>query len=299
MIAKPSDQSSERFYRFHFQALNTNVDLLIWAESHEIAVIERMAIEWFRDTEARFSRHHPQSELNLLNTLAGERCKVSDMMLEVLALTETYRKITHDAFNPLVLSAADTSLHLSLDSDTKSVRLPTEAQLNLDSIVQNWILQRLADLLQHRLKLKQGLLQVGGSYQVWGRPSESFDPWLIEIHQPEGSMEVTASLSISEGAVVTYIVEGQENRMLDEQNVGNYDGGELKQITVTGNDAVECGIWAQAVRKLGVDKGLTLLAQQAAHCEALLLTTESELHYYGNKASLGTKWSEIEVDYYH
>ena len=288
MIAKSSDHSSEMFHRFHFQALNTNVDLLIWAESQEIAVIERMAMEWFRDTEARFSLHNPHSELNLLNALAGERCKVSDMMLEVLALTETYRQITHSAYNPLVVPPADSLSRLSLDSDTKSVRLPNETLLDLDNIVQNWILQRLADLLQHRLKLKQGLLQVGGSHKVWGRPGESFDPWLIEIHQPGQDSEVIASLSLSEGAVVTYIIKEQE-----------CSSNGLHQITVTGNDVVECGIWAEAISKLGTEKGLTLLAQQAAHCEALLITTESELHYYGNKASIGTKWSKVEVDYYH
>jgi thiamine biosynthesis lipoprotein len=306
MIAKPSDHAFERFHRLHFHALHTNVDLLIRAESDEIAVIERMSIEWFREAEARFSRKLPDSELNLLNTLAGERCKVSDRMLEVLALAETYRRITHSAYNPLITPPAavaelpaDTAApladavippsaeHVFLDSDTKSVRLPNEAQLDLDSIVQNWILQRLADLLQHRLKLKQGILQVGGSHQVWRRPTENFDPWLLEIHKPGQELEVIASLSMSEGAAVTYTVEAQEN------------GSGVKQITVTGNDIVECGIWAQAISKLGIEAGLSLLAGQAAHCEALLLASDDKLHFYGNKASLGTKWSEIKIDYYH
>jgi thiamine biosynthesis lipoprotein len=287
MIPNSVERFSEMFHRFHFQALNTKVELLIWAESQEIVVIERLAVEWFRDTEARFSLDNPDSELHLLNTLAGERCKVSDMMLEVLTLTETYRKVTKSAYNPLVVSPSDPFSHLSLDSDTKSVRLPEETMLDLENIVQNWILQRLADLLQHRMKLKQGLLKVGGSHKVWGRPSQSFDPWLIGIKKPGREAEDIVSLALSEGAVATYVERGSEG------------DNPIYQCTVIGTDAVECGVWAQVISKLGTEKGMSLLAQQAAHCEALFINADSELHYFGDKASLGTRWNEIEVDYYH
>lgn len=286
MIASTSNRFSEMFHRFHFHALNTNVDIMIWAESQEIAVIERLAVEWFRDTELRFCRNYPHSELNHLNTLSGERCKVSDQMMEILALTETYRKATHNTYNPLVSSSSNSHLQLSLDSDSKSVRLPEETTLELQDIVQNWILLRLADMFQHRMKLKQGLLRVGESYKVWGRPVDSFDPWVIGINKPGQTKGLIATVSLSEGAIATYSTQDPE---------ANY----WNQCTVTGMDPVECGIWAQAIAKLGSEKGLSLIAQHAAYCEVLSIDEHSKLHYYGDKASLGSKWNEINVDYYH
>lgn len=286
MIASTSNRFSEMFHRFHFQALNTNVDFMIWAEDQEIAAIERLAVEWFRDTEFRFGQNFPHSELNHLNTLSGERCKVSDPMMEILALTETYRKVTGNMYNPLVSSSSHLPLQLSLDSDTKSVRLPEETTLELDSIVQNWILQRLAEMFQHRMKLKQGLLRVGDSYKVWGRPIESFDPWVIGINKPGQPTGLVATVSLSEGALATYTTQVPETEFPNA-------------CTVTGIDPVECAIWAQVIAKLGSDKGLSMIAEHAAYCEVILIDEHSKLHYYGDKASLGSKWNEINVDYYH
>jgi thiamine biosynthesis lipoprotein len=285
MTSNGLDRHSEIFHLIQFQALNTNVDLLILIEPDKIPIIERLAKDWFQNAEARFSRHSFDSELSLLNTLAGERCKISDVMLEVLSLAEKYREATGNGYNPL--NVVDPSVHVSLDSDRKSILLPRQSTLDLGVIVQSWIVQRLSDFFQDRMKVKQGLLKAGSVHKVWGRSSEEFDPWLIAIEDPWQEDQDIASLAVTEEAVATYELKDDERE------------SDIVQCTVTGEDVVECGIWAKALGKLGTKEGLSRFAQNASHNEALWITAGGDVHYYGDKSSLGTRWREIEIDYYH
>jgi thiamine biosynthesis lipoprotein len=285
MTSNELDRHSEIFHLIQFQALNTKVDLLILTEPDKIPIIERLAKDWFQNAEARFSRSSSDSELSLLNTLAGERCKVSDVMLEVLALAEKYREATGSVYNPLEVT--DPSIHLTIDSDRKSILLPQQTHLDLEGIVQSWIVQRLADFYQNRMKLKQGLLKAGSIHKVWGRSNERFDPWLIGIEDPWQEEEEIASLALTEEAVATYELQNEQRK------------SDIVQCTVAGGDVVECGIWAKVISRLGTEEGLSMFAQHVSQHEALWITSEGEVHYCGDKNSLGTRWREIEIDYYH
>lgn len=281
MSSKPLDGFSELFHRVHVQALNTDVELLLWVAPQDCPIVERISLDWLHSAEARFSRHNPDSELSLLNSLAGERCLVSDVMLEVLSLAEAYRQATQGAYNPLSAGA------ITIDSEARSIRLPQEAKLDLEYIVQCWIAQRLGNFFQHRMKLKQGLIRAGNFLKVWGRPFRRFDPWMIGIQDPWRKKAEIGSLALPEGAAATYAASRQ--------------GGSSAavQCTVAGLDVVDCGIWAKVICELGVERGFSMFSQNTSHDEALLISAEGQVHFFGNTDSLSARWREIKIDHYH
>lgn len=276
---------SESFHPVHFRGLNIDVDLLLWTAPQESTIVERVARDWFRGAEARFSRSVQDSELNLLNRLAGERCLISDVMFEVLSLSEQFRKATLGAYNPL--KASDRSARMFMDAQSKSIQMPHESSIDLDDIVPCWLTQSLCAFFKRRMKLKQGLIKAGGVHQVWGRPSGKFDPWVIGIPSPWNEEEELGSLALSEGAASIYTAQ--------TINAPN----SAVQCIVSGDDAVKCGVWAKVICELGPEQGLPLFSQHADHCEALLVTAEKKVHFYGSKHSIGGKWRDIEVDLFH
>lgn len=284
MSPRTFNSTNEMFHNFHFQALNTDVDLLLWAAPKESPIVERVSLSWLRNTEARFSRDLPESELSQLNELAGERCLVSDVMLEVLSLSEEYRKTTKGVFSPL--DASEPTAQITIQPDTKSIQLPREARMNLDLIVPGWITQRLSAFFQRSMNVKQGLIKVGSLFRVWGRPDKAFDPWVIGIPNPWEKDEEIGSLALAEGAVATY---------------GASEPGKHRQkaqCTVAGSDVVECGIWAKVLAELGPEQGFAAFAEHAPDHEALFISGQGQFHYCGSKQSLGTKWKELPIDHY-
>jgi thiamine biosynthesis lipoprotein len=197
-----SEEAKIGFHTFAIRAMNTHIELLLWADAVTAAAAEETAADWFRITEERFSRFRPDSELCALNRLAGERCLVSDSMLEVLQLAEAYRRKTDGIFDPLLLgqlerlgydatfeavkrreeyrvprSEGNSAGQVPLDINPlmKSVRYPHQAKLDLGGIVKSWSVGRLAGYLQTRLGIRRGLVNAGGDLAAWGGAAATGD----------------------------------------------------------------------------------------------------------------------------
>ncbi|MEW9701008.1 FAD:protein FMN transferase [Paenibacillus sp. SI8] len=285
------------FHPFHFQALQSNIELLLRCEDKDVPIIEKVTMDWFRSVEKRFSRLHDNSEISLLNTLAGENCMISNTMLEVLFLAEAYQTATNGNYIPLqqdgavnAPSAPPSLLAWKVDPVIKSIRLPDHTSIDLRGIDKSWSVKRLAESMQSKLELSQGLIIAGGDMTVWGRSSSELDPYVVGIQNPWNLSTKIGAIALSEGSLSTW------NRLEE----GAYaEGSDVMQCTVAGQDIVECQVWAKTLCSLGIEEGLALLAERTARCEAVVLSTAHKLHYCGRRESLGRRWIDMNIDHYH
>ena len=291
------ERITQYLHPFHFQTRESNIEMLLHCEENESTLIKKLAIDWFQSVEKRFSPYLADSEISLLNTLAGENCMVSSTMLEVLFLAETYQAITDGNYIPLLqkgtpmgLEKAPASLKWEIDPAMKSIKLPKHASIDLRGIENSWSIKRLAEYMQKNMSLDQGLILAGGDITVWGRGSQNLAPWVIGIQNPWNANAKLGAIAMPEGSLSTY------SPFEDKTST---PGSDIVQCTVAGQDMVECQVWARILCTLGVEDGLTLLAKSTSVCEAVVLSTNQELHYFGREASLNRRWLDMHIDHYH
>jgi FAD:protein FMN transferase len=320
----------ESFHPFRMRAMNTNIELIYGTKEIEAPHIERFAADWFRKTEARFSRFHSDSELSQINKLTGKRCLLSEAMLEILLLTKAYRKSTNGVFEPFIKEALEhagynqsfeqlklqmqstlweapvpqRNQEMIIDPLMKSAILP--AQLDLGGIVKSWAVRRLSNYLQKKLMVKQGLINAGGDLVVWGGSSEQLDPWLIGIENPWEEEVDIGILALHDGAAATssklgrqWTTDGGRQHHLIDPRTMRPSQSDIVQCTVTGPNLMDCEIWAKTICILGLEAGLTLFSRKTVHYEALLFTSDRQVHYYGSQSSFGSKWRELRIDQFH
>ncbi|UJF32868.1 FAD:protein FMN transferase [Paenibacillus hexagrammi] len=275
---------TESFHPFRFQALQVDIELLLRCEDKDALIIEKLAVDWFRSAEKRFNRSLAESEINLLNTLAGEKCKVSNTMLEVLHLVEAYHTITAGGFLP---HPSETQTW-QVDPIQKSVMIPEHGTIDLGGIERSWSVKKLCDYMQRGMELKQGLILAGGNITVWGRTLRNLDPWIIGIQNPWNHAKVGA-VALPQGSLST----------CSKYEDPSTKGSDVEQCTVVGEDIIECQVWAKALCALGLDVGIELLSKRATRCEAVLIGTNKEVHYIGSKDSLNRTWLDMTIDHYH
>jgi thiamine biosynthesis lipoprotein len=308
--------------------MNTEVEVTLSGGKEDTARLAELARSWFRSTEERFSRFRPDSELSHLNRLAGECCLVSDPMLEVLLLAQSYTELTGGIFNPLILPALkgagyDESFEkigepplrqaklpgnslffregLSVDPVMKSLRLPPHAEMDLGGIVKSWAVKRLAAWLQSRWRVARGCVNAGGDLAVWG--GDAADAWRIGIEHPWREQEDTGLLLLAGGAAATSSKLGRRwntnrgfmHHLIDPRT--HLPGtGSVVQCTVAGPDAVECEIWAKVLCILDLEEGYALFTEKTAGCEALVFTDDFRTCFYGPRESPGRRWIGIRPD---
>jgi FAD:protein FMN transferase len=288
---------TEFFHPFHFQAMQSDIELLLRCENKDAHNIEKIAFDWFRSVEKRFSHLLADSEISLLNTLAGENCMISNTMLEVLYLAETFQAATSGNYIPLlqngaasVSSDSHSLLEWKVDPLMKSIQIPDHTSIHLNGIEKSWSVKRLAEFMQTNMELKQGLIIAGGDITVWGRASDPLEPWVVGIQNPWNANAKVGAVTLPEGSLSTW------NKLEDKAANQSSD---VMQCTVAGPDIIECQVWAKTLCSLGIEEGLALFAERASLCEAVLVSTEQKLHYFGSKQSLGRRWIDINIDHYH
>jgi thiamine biosynthesis lipoprotein len=291
-------QPPQAFLPFHFQTMDSAVTLLLPCEQSEHLRIHEIGTDWFGREDKRFGQERADSEINLLNTLAGESCLVSTPMMEVLFLAEMYQAITDGNYVPLryrdavsqTRTGPPSSLEWIVNPTIKSVTLPLHTSIHLQGLEKSWSLKRLAGYLKKTLSFAQGLLLAAGDVTVWGGREPQQEPWMIGIQNPWKQNTKLGAVVMMEGALSTY------SPLEDPDSYGNSD---VLQCTVVGHDLVECHVWARLLGSLGLEEGLSLLAKRSDACEAVVLSKQGQLHYFGQEASLGHRWLNLQVDHYH
>jgi FAD:protein FMN transferase len=292
-MAQLEDFSGTAIRQYPFRAMNTNIELTLGGTEQANAHLVKFAIQWFRNIEERFSRFIPKSELSHLNLLAGERCMVSDAMLEVVNLTEMYWQITNGMFDPLL---SNSEKRIIIDNSMKSIQLPNQTEMDLGGIVKSWAVQCLASHYQKKLNVSKGIINAGGDLTVWNHSEENARPWIIGIENPWHATAEIGQLKLSNGSVATSRKLG---RQWENDRGKKPSDNDVVQCTVAGNNIIDCEIWAMVICTMGCTEGIQFLNEKTDNYEALIFTSQQETHFYGNKASCHERWLELVIDHYH
>lgn len=319
--------------QFPFRAMNTKMELTLADMEEKTADLVTFAQNWFHHVEERFSRFLPESELSHLNRLAGERCMVSDTMLEVVHLAEMYRQMTHGIFDPLLLNAllkagytvsfeklkqqnslsgsdipisVNQHRSIKIDNTMKSIELPEQIPMDLGGIVKSWAVQRLVSHFQKQLKVSRGIINAGGDLTVWNDSMHNDSPWIIGIENPWQENEELGQLILANGSIATSsklgrhweTERGDMHHIIDPRTM-EPSVSDVVQCTVTGQNIMDCEIWAKVICIMGSKDGIQILHETTGNYEALLFTTEQETHFYGTEESLRTHWMDLKLDHYH
>ncbi|WP_165452631.1 FAD:protein FMN transferase [Paenibacillus thalictri] len=311
--------------------MNTVIDCCFLCREEEADRIAAQAEAWFRYAESKFSRFMPNSELARLNRMAGKRCFISEAMLEVLLLSQSYRSLTGGAFEPLILPALreagymDTfdqmaGIHTSnradaelqpiadsyvLDPAMKSVVLPPQTEIDLGGIVKSWTAKRLAAFLRETADVNRGYINAGGDLTVWSGPDAAAQTWTVGIENPWRVEADFGFLELVNGSAATSSTLGRRwmtsrgtmHHLIDPRTMLP-SSSDAAQCTVTGPDAVECEIWAKTICILGVREGFPLFSRKTAgRFESLAFTLDRETYFCGEKSSLGTRWRDMKPDH--
>jgi FAD:protein FMN transferase len=321
---------SETVRAFGFRAMNTDIEAVFRGGESQVEEAGALVRDWFRDTEMRFSRFLPDSELSRLNHSAGRTCLVSGAMLEVLLLAESWREATGGAFNPLVLGAlesagydrsferigpgvsavrpvpppvSEVTAEIAVDAAMKSVRIPAGRGIDLGGIVKGWTVQRLADWLRSRLRLSGGMINAGGDLAAWDDTGQTGGAlpvgWEVAVQNPWRVLEDICKLFVSRGAIATSGIGGRSwntdrgpaHHLIDPRTM-RPAVSDVLQCTVYGGDLIACEIWAKTVCILGTRRGLALLEEKGRDVAAIAFTKEGE----GIRSAKGTmRRSEIRL----
>jgi thiamine biosynthesis lipoprotein len=208
-----------------FRAMNTSI--LLAAEGERAIEGMQAAKTFIDESEQRFSRFLPASELTELNRSAGEWIVVSPDLMEMLQLAVKYYSETDGIFDPTILRdlkrvGYDRSMDdirkdgvTSFDSTRtsgpgfremefnlaeSSVRLPRGMEIDLAGIAKGWIVERAAQRLNQYVPVCG--VSAGGDILFIGRPSDGMD-WDVYLEDPRDPMKTLAQLHLPSGAVAT------------------------------------------------------------------------------------------------
>ncbi|WP_088830171.1 FAD:protein FMN transferase [Paenibacillus tyrfis] len=314
----------EKLHHTAFRAMNTDIEVAYFSDSERFD-LEDQVRDWFEFAEERFSRFRPQSELSYLNRSAGRISMVSETMLEVLRLADSYRERTDGMFNPLILKALKAAGYdatfdqvrqrqehrntsepdtiridgsWELDTAMKSVRFPPHAEIDLGGIVKGWAVSRLAGWMREAWAVPCGMVNAGGDLAVWGaNHRHKKQTWLIGIQNPWNPGEDAGVLHLGEGAAATsstlgrqWLTHGSVMHHLIDPRTMSPSRSDVVQCTVAGSDVVECEIWAKTMCIAGLEHGLSLFRAEAAGCEALVFLRDGRIHFIGADASPAVRW---------
>ena len=204
-----------------FRAMNTEVlvaapDLSDRAERELAAAVEQL----FRETEARFSRFLPDSELARLNR--ADSCVVSDELLELLVRARAHAIDSAGIFEPAVGVAMRASGYdetfapgvldrddapsgspyasirmLEIDEDRRRVMRPPHVEIDFGGFLKGRTVDRAAALAPGAVAV-----DAGGDAVLRGAPHGDAG-WIVEIEDPRDPSRTAGTIVVRDEAVAT------------------------------------------------------------------------------------------------
>jgi len=210
-----------------FRAMNTDV-LLVAEEGRTAADGLQAARAIIEESERRFSRFLPDSEITNLNASAGSWHPISSDLMDMLLQSREFSLETGGLFDPSILpdlkrlgydksmddirkDGASASFEwgpafrpnvrqVEIDFDHSRIRLPIGMEIDLGGIAKGWIVERAAELLQRYTSACAA--SAGGDVVFLGLPADG-SKWRVAIEDPMDSTSTVAQLQMGPGAVVT------------------------------------------------------------------------------------------------
>ena len=261
-----------------FRAMNTPVLLVAEGDEMMETALEKTRA-FIEESEQRFSRFLPDSELSRLNRSAGEWFPVSRDLMEMLTLSLAYHLETEGLFDPAMLpdlmrAGYDKSMDeirtqgvsnegskinpkrmtfsaIEIDEADGKVRLPDGMQVDLGGIAKGWIVEKSATLLSGAANACA--VSAGGDILFIGKPADG-SLWTVNLEDPRDANNIIARLRVGEGAVVTSSVakrswnqDGRKRHHIIDPRTGEPAQTEWLSVTVIASEITEAEVYAKAL----------------------------------------------------
>ena len=280
-----------------FRAMNTDVTV-ITDDTRDAAKIAHAFSTVFAQAEARFSRFRDDSELSHINR-SREPVVVSAPMFDALTAARGYVELTGGLFDPAIGGAlvalgydrsfspgaldrdrddavppAATFLSVDLDATRRTVRRPSNVQLDLGGMIKGRTVDEAAAHLPGR-----GAIDAGGDIVVRGAGPKG---WRIDIEDPRDSSRKIGSLRLRDGAVATSAANRRRWRVarsvrhhLVDPRTQRSAVTDILQATGIAPTAERADVLATTVFLLGVERGRAFV--ESARLGAVLIDTHGEV----------------------
>jgi thiamine biosynthesis lipoprotein len=212
-----------------FRAMNTDVFLAAEDSSRALQGLED-ARNLIEESERRFSRFLPDSEVSALNAASGRWHSVSSDLMEMLQQAQAFSAETRGLFDPSILTdlkrvGYDRSMdeirrkgassgydgtaspstrrkftEVELDEQRYRVRLPIGMEIDLGGFAKGWIVEKAARAL--RACTTACAVSAGGDIVFEGVPADG-SQWHVYIEDPYDADKKVGELHMGAGAVVT------------------------------------------------------------------------------------------------
>lgn len=304
-----------------FRAMSANA--LIAAEGRDWAGYGLQAARaYIEESERRFSRFLPDSELSQLNRAAGTWFTISEDLLDMLAQSLDFYEETGGLFDPSILpdlkrAGYDKSIDeiraqgkvgapvsartlrwaqggapraafdkMSLDFAGRRVRLPAGMEIDLGGIAKGWIVEKAADLLSSYAAVCA--VSIGGDMVFEGYPTDGSD-WRVNIEDPRDPTQTAAALHVGPGAVVTSSIAkrywdqgGQARHHLIDPRTGEPAQTDWLSVTVVAPQITTAEVYAKTLLIGGEGQAARLAVQ---HPEIAYFAIKSDGALFGSENS--------------
>ncbi|MDV6373912.1 FAD:protein FMN transferase [Deinococcus arenicola] len=287
-------------YRLHSvyeRLLGTEVELQLVAHSRARAeAAESAALDELERLSAIFNRFDPGSELSRWLTQPGERSRLSPELLEVLALADGWRTVTHGAFHPgadalggLWREAAThgqepdpaglTALVTQLQSAPWTLHgdgtatLHAAYPLGLNALAKGWIVDRMAELAWSLPDIQAVLINAGGDLRTLG--GQGLAVTVADPLTPRDDAPPLTRVHVQNAALASSGGAHRHSHLIDPRN--GQPVQDVPGVTVTAPNCATADALATALSVLGPEAGLAL-ADATPGCAALMVTRDRKQH---------------------
>jgi len=283
---------------FRGQAMGTSYTVKVAnrPHNHSLREIEILVAQELERIEQIFSLYRADSELSRLNGAPPNQwIPVSHDLSEVSAHALRLAEQTGGALDPTVgplvrlwriqdlaadwqpplpaeIAEAKRSVGwrlVELRREESAIRKRAAGvEINLNSLVEGWALDRLADLLESR-GMHSFLIELGGEFKVAGQRGDG-RVWQIGLEDPHEPGSIYATVKVANAAVATSgdyrqarVHAGKRySHVMDPRTGAPIEHG-LSAVSVLANDAIVADGWATALLVLGPVEGRKMAEQQA------------------------------------
>ncbi len=262
-----------------FRLMNTDIFLAAQGEPEQLKLGFEQAHQFMVESERRFTRFSPDSELSRLNQSGGTWFQASLDMISVLLLAQHFVALTHGLFDPSILPdlerlGYDRSMDLirlngsselkptppthprpsisgmRIRQDESLVYLPPALTLDLGGIAKGWIAEQAAGILAGYSEACS--INAGGDMFMVGLPSGA-TAWDVVLEHPLDPGQPLAMLKIPPGAVATSSITrrvwkqaGQSRHHLIDPRTGEPAITDWLSVTVISPHADTSEVFAKA-----------------------------------------------------
>ena len=244
--------------------------------------------------------YNPDSEVSRINRSQGKNVKVNPEVIEVMAASLKYSRLTDGAFDisvaPLlelwdfkdgqhppdenkineVLGLVGYKM-IGIDKGKKTVRLPQAGMMiDLGGVAKGYAVNRACQVLED-MGISSALIDAGGDIQVIGK--KFGHPWKVGVQHPRSKDKILTTLTLNGMAVATsgdyerfFLFDGRRYHHILDPATG-YPATGCVSVTITAPSCFVADILSTAVFVLGPEKGMKLI-EEIEDVEGIIVTPE-------------------------